>query len=83
MVPVRADDFTSQGFVAPTVFLLANKNLPRWNYYNSLKDAADKYNYLLPGADPGRNVAPAGSVSFVNNGQPQTLGINVDFYFFD
>jgi hypothetical protein len=69
-----------RGYVAPTVFLLKDKIISGYNYYNTLDDAFAKLKYLFHDAT-GRNVTPAGSVPFKKDGTAQTLGINVDFYF--
>lgn len=78
-VLVNDSDFSTQGYVAPTVFLKADKYLSNYNYYGSLQGAIDKYNYLhnLPG---GKNTTPVGIRSFINNQTAQTFGINCDFY---
>lgn len=70
---ILGEDFTSLGYVAPTVYLLKGGSVPNWRYYGSLTQAAAAY------IDPGP-VTPTGIIYFTSNGQPQTFGINVDFY---
>ena len=72
--------FSDRGYVAPTVFLRANTFLTRYNYYSSFNDALLKYKFLHN--QGGQDVTPVGYVPFAQNGQPQTFGINVDFYAF-
>jgi hypothetical protein len=72
-VIVSGGSYSSTGYVAPTVFLLKGGSVPGWRYYSSLTQAAAAY------IDPDP-VTAAGSVYFMANDQPQTFGINVDFY---
>lgn len=71
-------DFTARGYIAPTVFLRGDKYLSNYNYYNSMDAVVSKLSFLKGWG--GTNVPPAGMVSFENNQQPQTFGINVDFF---
>lgn len=71
-------DFSSQGYVAPTVYLRADKYVSNFNYYSSLAGATNKYLYLHN--QGGANTSPSGMKSFVNNQTAQTFGINCDFY---
>jgi hypothetical protein len=73
MVIVYGSDFSQTGYVAPNVFLRKGGSIPGWNYYGSLTEAAAAF------IDPDP-VHIAGTIYFVNNGLPQTMGINVDFY---
>lgn len=77
-VLVNDTDFSTQGYVAPTVFLKADKYLSNYNYYGTLQAAIDKYLYLANKG--GRNSPPVGIKTFINNNTAQTLGINCDFY---
>ncbi|RTL56237.1 MAG: hypothetical protein EKK37_17340 [Sphingobacteriales bacterium] len=71
--------FSERSYVAPTIFALANKNLGNYNYYRTLDDAAQKYLYLEK--QGGKNISPAGSLSFPRfNPKAVTIGINVDFF---
>lgn len=79
MLPVEDKSFSDRGYLAPTVFLLANNFLPRWNYYSNFNDALSKYKYLNKQTG-GADVTPIGYVPFIQNGKAQTMGINVDFY---
>jgi len=79
-VLINDADFSTQGYVAPTVYLKADKYLSNYNYYGTLQAAIDKYMYLHN--QGGRNSAPVGIKTFVNNSTEQTLGINCDFYVF-
>lgn len=73
---------TPDDYVAPTVYLLAAKTaIGKYNYYKSMGDAAQKCLYLNNGT--GANSTPLGQVTFINNGQAQTMGINVDFFVFN
>lgn len=69
--------YSERAYVAPTVFLKAGANMPRWNFYNSLDTARKQYFYALglSATQPGS----AGAVSFTGTAA-QTFGINVDFY---
>ena len=72
-VIVYGSDFSQTGYVAPTVFLRKGGSIPGWNYYNTLSEAMAAF------IDPDP-VRVAGTINFINNGLPQTMGINVDFY---
>ena len=72
-VIVTGSDFTKTGYVAPTVFLRKGGTIPGWNYYDTIGEAMAAF------IDPDP-VRIAGTVYFVSNGLPQTMGINVDFY---
>jgi hypothetical protein len=73
MVIVPGEDFSSKGYVAPTVFLRKGGSIASWNYYATLGEALAAF--IEP--DP---VRVAGTIYFSNNGLPQPMGINVDFY---
>lgn len=72
------EDFSQQGYVAPSVYLRGDRYISNYNYYHSMQGCIDKYNYLAK--QGGANTTPAGIRSFVNNQTPQTFGINCDFY---
>lgn len=72
-VIVFGEDFSSVGYVAPTVILKKGGSIASWNYYASLTEAMAAF------IDPDP-VRVAGTIYFANNGLPQTMGINVDFY---
>lgn len=72
-VVIANSDYTQQGYVAPTVYLLKGGAIPRWNYYNTKEQAIA----VLSGNPP---TTSAGNVVFTTNAVPQTFGINVDFY---
>lgn len=73
-------NYSNRGYLAPTIYLLAKKDISAWNYYDTFDKAKKKWDYLRKLAG-GSNVSPSGSVSFTRNApQAQTIGINVDFY---
>jgi len=72
-VIVYGSDFSTLGYVAPTVFLKKGGTIPGWKYYNSFGEAAAAF------IDPDP-VQVAGTIYFEANGLPQTMGINCDFY---
>jgi hypothetical protein len=78
-VLIEDSDFTSQGFVAPSTFLKADKYVSNYNYYSTLAGAQAKLLYIrkLPGGSP---TTPIGIKTFINNGKAQTFGVNCDFY---
>ena len=73
-VIVTGSDFTQLGYVAPNIFLRkGGQPITSWNYFNTITEAMADY-------IEGGIVRPAGAITFVSNGLPQTMGINVDFY---
>ena len=72
-VIVYGSDFSQIGYVAPNVFLRKGGSIPNWKYYATITQAAAAY------IEPDY-VQTAGQINFINNGLPQTMGINVDFY---
>lgn len=72
-----ARNFSTSGYVAPTVFKLKN-SMAGYNYYKTRAEAVDKLLYLNNMG--GRNVPAAGAIRFVKPGDYETFGINVDFF---
>jgi hypothetical protein len=73
--------YSERDYLAPTVYKKKGLTITGgWNYYTTFQQAQQKWMYLnnIPG---GANVAPAGSVSF-DTSEAQTMGINVDFYYY-
>lgn len=70
--------FSERAYVAPTVFSDPGRYVSTWNYYSTLNQAIEKWNYL--NNNGGTNYQPAGAVSFPNDNKPHTLGFNCDFY---
>ncbi len=67
-------------FVAPTVYHDKTGGSSRWVYYATLQEALNQWKYLnkMPGA---KAVEPKHSFFFEKGGN-QTMGINVDFFFY-
>jgi hypothetical protein len=72
-VVIANSNYTIQGYVAPTVFLIKGGLIPRWNYYSTKEQAIGAFSGDYPPTS-------AGNVAFTTNPVPQTFGINVDFY---
>lgn len=79
-MPVIIDDrtFSERGYLAPTVYRLAG-GPNNWNYYRTKEDAINKWLYL--NNQGGVNVPAYSYYRFTPDGQAQTFGINVDFYY--
>jgi hypothetical protein len=69
---------SERDYLAPSVYRPSNRNVSNWNYYSSFWDADKKWKFL--NNQGGQNIAPTGIIYFSSSTQPQTLGINVDFY---
>lgn len=72
-VLILGEDFSSIGYVAPTVYELKGGTPGNWRYYSSLPEAMAAY------IDPS-TVNAAGTWYFNSTAQPETFGINVDFW---
>jgi hypothetical protein len=79
-MPILDDGLYSvRGYIAPTVFKKSGIQINAGvNYYSDLLYAVSKYYFLTN--QGGENIDPSGQVMFEPNTNPQTLGINVDFY---
>lgn len=67
-------NYSSNGYVAPTVYLKQGvTTIPRWRYYRTFAEASAAYSGNYPPTS-------AGYVSFLQNGTGQTFGVNVDFF---
>jgi hypothetical protein len=71
---------TMPSYVAASVYTLPTANLTRVNLYDT-KEKALQQLYYLEKVSGAKMQNPVGYVSLQANGTPQTVGVNVDFYF--